>query len=259
MKFPSNEEEWKHIAQDFDTMWDFPNCLGAVDGKHVRIVPPANSGSYFYNYKGSDSLVLMAVVNAKYEFIMCDIGVNGRISDGGVIHETVFYEKLCNDDLHIPTPAVPKNSHTALPFVFVGDEAFALRKDFLKPYPQRELTHDRRVFNYRLSRARRVVENVFGILSSRFRIYHSPINMKLEHIDSVVMATCILHNFLRKTTGDTYSVGDGNTADNEPQTLLTGLEKTYSRRATEEAHQVRDMYQEYFNTVGALSWQESRI
>ena len=83
--------------------------------------------------------------------------------------------------------------------------------------------------------------------------------MKLEHIDSVVMATCILHNFLQKTTGDTYSVGDGNTSDNEPQTLLTGLEKTYSRRATEEAHQVRDVYQEYFNTVGALSWQESRI
>ena len=76
--------------------------------------------------------------------------------------------------------------------------------------------------------------------------------MKLEHINSVVMATCILHNFLS-------SVGDGNTADNEPQTLLTGLEKTYSRRATEEAHQVRDVYQEYFNTVGALSWQESRI
>ena len=103
------------------------------------------------------------------------------------------------------------------------------------------------------------MENVFGILSSRFRIYHSPINMKLEHIDSVVMATCIIHNFLRRTTGDTYSVGDGNTADNEPQTLLTGLERTYNRRATEEDLQVRDMYEEYFNTVGALSWQESII
>lgn len=81
-QFPSNEGEWKQIAQDFDTMWEFPNCLGAVDGKHVCIVPPANSGSYFYNYKGFHSLVLMAVVNARYEFIMCDIGVNGRISDG---------------------------------------------------------------------------------------------------------------------------------------------------------------------------------
>ena len=89
-QFPSNEEEWKHIAQDFDTMWDFPNCLGAVDGKHVRIVPPADSGSYFYNYKGSHSLVLMAVVNAKYKFIMCDIGVKGRISDGGVFMKPLF-------------------------------------------------------------------------------------------------------------------------------------------------------------------------
>lgn len=238
-------------------MWDFPNCVGAVDGKHVCIVPPANSGSYFYNYKGFNSIVLMAVVNARYEFIMCDIGVNGRNSDGGVIQETVFYQKLCNDDLHLPRPTVPTNSETAL--VFVGDEAFSLRTDFLKPYPQRELTHDRRVFNFRLSRARRVVENAFGILSSRFRIYHSAINMKVEHIDSVVMATCILHNFLRERSGETYSVHDGNATDNNPETLLTGMERSYSRRASEEAHQVRDMYKEYFNTVGALTWQEARI
>ena len=240
-------------------MWDFPNCVGAVDGKHVRIVPPANSGSFFYNYKGFNSIVLMAVVNARYEFIMCDIGVNGRNSDGGVIQETVFYQKLCNDDLHLPRPIPPRNTETPLAFVFVGDEAFSLRSDFLKPYPQRELTHDRRVFNYRLSRARRVVENAFGILSARFRIYHSAINLKVEHIDSVVMATCILHNFLRKRSGETYSVRDGNYTDNDPENLLAGLQSTSSRRASVEAHQVRDMFKEYFNNAGALTWQEDKL
>lgn len=63
-------------------MWDFPNCWGEVDKMHVNIVPPPNCGSYSYNYIGSHSLVLMAVVNAKYEFLPSDIGVNGRISDG---------------------------------------------------------------------------------------------------------------------------------------------------------------------------------
>lgn len=88
LQFPDSEGEWCKIAADFEEMWQFPNCVGAVDGKHVAIVPPSNSGSFFYNYKGFHSMVLMAVVNARCEFIMCDFGTNGRVSDGGVIQNT---------------------------------------------------------------------------------------------------------------------------------------------------------------------------
>lgn len=83
-------------------------------------------------------------------------------------------------------------------FVFVADDAFALHKNVIKPYPQRNLTQEQRIFNYRLSRARRTVENAFGILSSRFRVFHTEINMKLEKIDYLVLASCCLHNFLKK-------------------------------------------------------------
>ncbi|XP_044753549.1 putative nuclease HARBI1 [Coccinella septempunctata] len=61
MKFPSTESEWLHIAEEFEKTSNFPNLLGAVDGKHVRIIPPSGSGSYFFNYKGEHSLVLMAI------------------------------------------------------------------------------------------------------------------------------------------------------------------------------------------------------
>jgi hypothetical protein len=85
------------LQNEFEEKWQFLNCLGAVDGKHIKIVPPKGCGSFYWNYKGSNSLVLMAVVNANYEFLYCDIGTNGCISDGGVIQNTKFYEYLVND------------------------------------------------------------------------------------------------------------------------------------------------------------------
>lgn len=81
---PTTKEEWMDIAKDFETLHSFYNCLGALDGKHIKIQHPPNSGSLYYNYKGHYSIVLMALVKAKKEFIMIDVGCNGRVSDGGV-------------------------------------------------------------------------------------------------------------------------------------------------------------------------------
>lgn len=90
-QFPKNVDDWLEVADDYAVQWQFPHCLGAVDGKHIRIVPPPDSGSFYYNYKKTHSIVLMAIANANYEFIYCDMGTNGRVSDGGVINNTAFY------------------------------------------------------------------------------------------------------------------------------------------------------------------------
>ncbi|CAH1991540.1 unnamed protein product [Acanthoscelides obtectus] len=90
LKVPNSEQEWIAIAEEFERRWQFPNCLGAVDGKHVAIVPPAGAGSHFFNYKGYHSIVFLAIANPNYEFIYVDIGTNGRISDGGVLRKSSF-------------------------------------------------------------------------------------------------------------------------------------------------------------------------
>ena len=81
--------------------------------------------------------MLLAVVNANYEFIMADIGTNGRVSDGGVLDNTVFGRKLKEENLNIPHESATANSERVLPYVFVGDEAFSLRQDLMKPYSQK--------------------------------------------------------------------------------------------------------------------------
>ena len=131
----------------------------------------------------------MAVVNSNYEFIMADAGINGRISDGGVLGNTTFGKALVNKLLQIPEPGALPNSEKKLPFVFVGDDAFALRENFMKPYGQTGLTGEQRIFNYRLSRARRVVENSFGILVSRFGVLQRPIALSPRKAQTIVL-TC---------------------------------------------------------------------
>jgi hypothetical protein len=103
---------------------------------------------------------------------MADAVINGRISDEGVLGNTEFGKTLVDKSLQIPEPGTLPNSEKKLPFVFVGDDAFALTKNFMKPYGQTGLSAEQRIFNYRLHR---VVENSFGILVSRFGSLQRPI------------------------------------------------------------------------------------
>lgn len=134
---------------------------------------------------------------------MADVGANGRISDG-VLYYTTFQEKLQNNTLNIPPPSCLPNIEEQFPYLFLGDEAFSLRSFLMKPYSQQDLTNDRHIFNYRLSRARQTVENAFGILASRFGVFQKPINLGPEKAALNTLACCYSHNFLIKTNQYLY-------------------------------------------------------
>ena len=137
-------------------------------GKHVLIKPPQSSGSFYLNYKHSFSIVLLAIVDADYKFVYVDIGCNGRVSDGGVFKNSALYAALDNKSLSIPSPKPVPGQNKPLPYMIAADDAFPLKEYIQKPYSQVGLTREKRIFNYRLSRTRRIVENTFGILANRF-------------------------------------------------------------------------------------------
>jgi len=91
-----SEEQWKAITEDFWNIWNFPNCTGAVDGKQVNIDAPANSGSVYFNYKKTFSVILLALVDANYNFIMTDVGSFGRSSDGGIFSHLALGKRIKN-------------------------------------------------------------------------------------------------------------------------------------------------------------------
>ena len=243
------EETWKSIADKFERRAQFPNCIGAVDGKHIRIFKPKNSGSSHYNYKNYFSIILLAICDSDYKFIFCDIGCYGRHSDSTIFEESVFYTKLQENSLNIPKPTPITSDGIALPFVFVGDEAFSLSQNLLRPYPGKKLTENMRIFNYRLTRARRYVECSFGILTNKWRIFHTPMNLSLQFSKDVVKACCILHNFVRDREGIKF----------EDTLTINGLENVSTIPDEDESLSsltIRDKFANYFcSTEGSLSWQ----
>ena len=125
-------------------------------------------------------------MDANYRFIAVDIGSYGRQSDGCTLKNSILGQKLEKNELDFPEDADLPHTSTKIPFVVVGDEAFLLRKNLMQPYPGTGLSRDQRIFNYRLSRARRTVENAFGIMSARFRVFRRPICIEPTKVDAVV-------------------------------------------------------------------------
>lgn len=74
LKVPSSPEEWLAVANKLKQKWHYPNCIGAIEGKYIIMEPPPNAGSYFYNYKHSHSVVLMAVAGPDYQCLYADVG-----------------------------------------------------------------------------------------------------------------------------------------------------------------------------------------
>lgn len=249
-----SEEDWKEIAKQFYLRTNFPNCIGAIDGKHIRLQKPFNSGSLFFNYKNFFSIVLLAIVDADYCFTAIDVGSYGANTDSNILKNSTLGEKLNAGNLNIPqAQTLPyEENGKPMPFVIVGDEAFAQSKHIMRPYSRRNLSMKQRVYNYRICRARRMVECTFGVLANKWRIFHRALDLQTKLADDIVKSCCVLHNFVRRK--------DGIRVDDECyECPLEGLSRI-GLRADSAGTEVRDYFANYFiSPQGSVPWQYDSI
>lgn len=170
-----------------------------IDGKHVRIKAPKQSGSMFFNYKNYFSIVLLAIVEANYKFIAVDVGSYGKEGDNGIFQKSAMGKKIISGQFNVPQPTPLPGTDILTPHYLIGDDAFALDVCMMKPYYKDHVRSDRdkAIFNYRICRARRVTENAFALSSQVFRILYTPIAIKPEICDDLIVVLCCLHNLLR--------------------------------------------------------------
>lgn len=100
------KEQWEKIALHFEKVANFPHCIGAVDGKHIRIICPYKSGSMFYNYKEYYSVVLMAIADSQYRFTYVDIGSFGKDCDSSIFKRARLWTSIETNDQLLPDEKV---------------------------------------------------------------------------------------------------------------------------------------------------------
>lgn len=138
-------------------------------------------------------------------------------------------------------------------YVFLGDDAFGLSKNIMCPYVGKQLPHVKKIFNYRLARGRRYIECTFGIMANKWRVIHRPLNVNIDFAESIVLACCVLHNYVRRKDGfreeETYYQAPFESVDGTGQ----------APRASNYARTVRDKFAQYFVTDGKLPWQNRMV
>ncbi|XP_063912685.1 uncharacterized protein LOC135129463 [Zophobas morio] len=255
---PPTMEHLRRISNTYMSTWNFPNCVGATDGKHIRIKPPKNTGSTYFNYKEYYSTVMLAIVDAECKFVAVDIGSYGREGDAGIYLKSTFGKNILNNTFNIPPPQTLPGTGDVVPHVIVGDEAFALHANLMKPYPRRQSQIDplKAVYNYRLSRARRTTENTFGILCGYFRIFFQPIATAPKTTAKLITCACILYNILRESK--VLAPNQVNFDDPLPlpeENLIPLVANNI--RAPHSPIQIRELFKNYFNGAGAVEWQNN--
>ncbi|XP_055308302.1 uncharacterized protein LOC129572381, partial [Sitodiplosis mosellana] len=260
------KENWLDVSSKFYEKWNMPNCVGAVDGKHVRIRCPANAGSLYFNYKRYHSVILMAACDAEYRFTFVDVGSPGQ-SDGdmNVFSRSTLGRDIFENSQNLNLPEDCNINGEKMPFFFVADDAFPLSPRIMKPYGG-TLKDDERIFNYRLSCARRTIENAFGIMTMRWSCLTSEFLCQPDKVKVIVGACCALHNFLAKRSPTYVQVADrydnhGNLIEGEwRRTQGMGQINLVRRgRPSTAGNTIRDRLKHFFNNINILSYQFDRL
>lgn len=238
------QEDWLGIAEVFAKTTHFPNCIGALDGKHVRLMGPDHH-----------SVVLMGLCDAKYRFVCVEIDACWH-EDSWDFTRTALYKSLAENMLNVPGPKpVTATRKIASPYVMVAGHPFNGAKNLVVPYVERTLSCDQQTFNYRMTLPRHCAETTFGIVSKKWRILHRPLNVNVEFAGYIVGTICMLHNYVGDRDG--YDYEDSLYAS--PLTNVTGFTTTAAVNTAECAtetparYDVRTEFADYFSGEGRFT------
>ncbi|XP_050314195.1 uncharacterized protein LOC126748784 [Anthonomus grandis grandis] len=251
LKLPTREQ-WLEIAKGFKNQWKFPNCIGAIDGKHINVQPTAHDSSL-----KDFSIVLLVACDHKYRFTMVDIGAYETQRDGIVSRNSQFGTKWDENHVDMPEECVLPVTNVSIPYFFVGNEAFPLKNHVIRPYTGKNLNSTQEIFNRYQNAASKVIENAFGILVSRWPVLNKKINAKPDKVYNIIKSVIVLHNYCLTELQDgeeniycpwgytdDWDIKDGDWR--EEQDPLQSVGRMAAKSQKKIVNNMRDTLAEYF-------------
>lgn len=216
--WPTGEQLLK-VKSEFFKLHGINGVVGAIDGSHVKIKRPASKHHYvYYNRKGDYSLLMQGVCDNKKKFINFFCGEPGSIHDSRLLKKSSMYRKGIDGFLG-------EN-------FLLGDSAYPCLDWLICPFKDNgNLTQNQKIFNYRHSATRIVIENAFGLLKGRFRRLKYFENDNLKFVVECIVAAAVLHNICL-SNDDEFDVDDNNEHNDNVIDIVgvSGISENYSRR-----------------------------
>ncbi|CAM1312244.1 Uncharacterised protein r2_g2256 [Pycnogonum litorale] len=235
--FPSSED-LRIMEAKFRQKWRTPGCVGCIDATHIPIISPKIDHTDYFNRKDYHSILLQGVVDATYRFWDISVGAPGKIHDARLFRQSKFKHALNLGKLNSTSNIVCGNS---IPFYVLGDAAYPISRNVIKPYPDNgQLTSRQKNFNRHVSRTRCIVENAFGRLKGRWRILLKRNDSALELTKRVTYACVILHNICESMGDFFHDNWSGDNLELQPRT------ENNTTAASIEAVEVRQTLEDYF-------------
>ena len=198
------------------------------------------------------------------------MGSNGSAGDAQIFNGSELKEMIEESSIGFPAAEPLPGDDRDMPFYISADDAFALKPCLMKPHSHRRLTDPERICNYRLSRARRIVENAFGILANRFQVLLTTIRQQPDKVTTVVLACVCLHSLIRLRAPAAALPNERNQEDaghnvipgswRENTDLLADERRVGGNRDTRAARLQREYLTAYYSSpLRAVPWQQDMI
>lgn len=237
------KEEWLKIADKFYEKTKFPNCLGSICSKYVKVLVPKSKESEFDRHQKYFATAILAIVDSDMSFIDISVGVLGNSNDNFLVKSTIG-RKITKKLYDIPeSKLLPGSTTPLIPYVFVSKDSLNtnIMKAFSKTTDEKKL-----IFNRRLEKAHAISETCLRIVANKWRVFRRGIGHH-SYAEPTIKTICILHNFILKK--------EGMKIDEVESWVLDGV-PSCGMRGTTSANLVRDYFAGYFvSSQGSVPWQ----